>query len=307
MPIDRLNSLRPLAPLSRDDLTQRRTSPSTSRSLADALVEHMTHHATSNRLKESVVRWSNEHNSAGGHSPFAWQPAQQGLVTETQNPLHLVLTDILEEINGGTGQNLEVDSDDAYSDEDLLDDLAHMLAHRRQPIGGNEIDSQSDFGSASNPFCGALFGGWETHEPLDRHNASLRLLLRLIAALGRRKLLTLLDIDDSAGQARYSSDDQDLLFEIAGFMDQHPLRYPPPAAYDGEAYTWTDRIALGTPLEARETRLFQLALEALDQALARLSGQYPVARRRARRNREEIEFHLSVTGSVRNVLRLMCA
>ncbi|MGN8274621.1 type III secretion protein [Pseudomonas sp. SMV71] len=305
MHIDRLNSLRPPLALAHDDLTQRRVP--VSQGLADAVIEHLTQHAGSGRLKESIVRWSGEHDSTGGRAPFGWQPAQQGQAAETENPLNLVLADILEEINGGTGQNLEVDIDDAYSDEDLFGDLAQMFAHRRPPIGDNDVGSQSDFGSANNPFCGALFGGWETEGPLDRHGASLRLLLRLIAVLGRRKLLSLLDIDDSAGQARYEPDDQDLMFEIASFMDQHPLRYPPPVSHDGQGWTWTERVALGTPLEARETRLFQLALEQLDLALARLAGQYPVARRRARRGREEIEFHLSVTGSARNVLRLMCA
>ncbi|MFB4391340.1 MULTISPECIES: type III secretion protein [unclassified Pseudomonas] len=305
MYIDRLNSLRPSATLSRDDPTPRRAS--ILQGLADALSEHLTQHAGSDRLKESLVRWSAEHGSAGGRSPFGWQPLQHDLDAPTQSPLNQVLTDILEEINGGTGQNLEVDIDDAYRDEDLLGDLAQMFAHRRTPIGGNDIGNQSDFGSANNPFCGALFGDWESYGPLDRRNASLRLLLRLVAVLGRRKLLTLLDIDDSAGQARYAPDDQDLLFEVASFMDQHPLRYPPPIDDDGQAWTWTDRIALGTPLQARETRLFQLALEQLDLALARLAGQYPATRRRARRSREEIEFHLSVTGSTRNVLRLMCA
>lgn len=300
MYIDRLNSIRPSATLSRDDPTQRRAS--ISQGLADALSEHLTQSAGSDRLKESLVRWSAEHDSASGRSPFAWQSPQHGLDAQTQSPLNLVLTDILEEINGGTGQNLEVDIDDAYCDEDLFGDLAQMFASRRQPIGANDIGNQSDFGSANNPFCGALFGDWEAYAPLERRNASLRLLLRLIALLGRRKLLTLLDIDDSAGQARYDPDDRDLLFEIASFMNQHPQRYPPP-----EPWTWIERIALGTPLEAIETRLFQLALEQLDLALARLAGQYPAARRRARRNREEIEFHLSVTGSARNVLRLMCA
>ncbi|MBT2340234.1 type III secretion protein [Pseudomonas fluorescens] len=220
--------------------------------------------------------------------------------------MNLVLADILEEINGGTGQNLDVDIDDAYCDEDLFRDLAQMFAHRRQPIGDNDVGNQSDFGSANNPFCGALLGAWEAEGPLDRRNTNLLLLLRLIAVLGRRKLLTLLDIDDSAGQARYEPDDQDLLFEIAGFMDQHPMRYPPPLM-NGDSWTWTERIAHGTPLDARETRLFQLALEQLDIALARLAGQHPAMRQRARRGRDEIEFHLSVTGSARNVLRLMCA
>jgi hypothetical protein len=53
--------------------------------------------------------------------------------------------------------------------------------------------------------------------------------------------------------------------------------------------------------------LFQLAPEELDFALARLAGQQAPIRQRVRRSREEIEFHLSVTGSARNVLRLMCA
>src|SRR3546814_6097890 len=75
--------------------------------------------------------------------------------------------------------------------------------------------------------------------------------------------MTLLDIDEGDGQARYEPDDQDLLFEIAAFMDQHPARYPPPAPPDAERWTWTERIARGTALDAHETRLFQLALEEL--------------------------------------------
>lgn len=305
MPIDRLNSLRPPAALLPDAHTPRRDS--VTQRVADALTEHVTRHAGSGRLKESLLRWGAEHTGAGGRSPLAWQPPQQDLALPTQSPLNLVLTDILEEINGGTGQNLEVDIDDAYCDEDLLGDLAQMLAPRRPPLGDNDIGNQSDFGSANNPFCGALFSAWESGGALDRSRASLRLLLRLIALLGRRKLLVLLDLDDRTGQAHYASDDQDLLFEVAGFMDQHPQRYPSPAAADGHPGTWTERIALGTPLQDREVRLFQLALEQLDLALARLAGQAPLARRRVRRSREAVEFHLSVTGSARNVLRLMCA
>lgn len=307
MHIDLLNPLRSSRELSRDE-SPPRSAPAT-QGLADAVVEHLALHPANSRLREALAQWGNEHGSAGGQSRFGWQSPQGGLAAEVESPLNLVLTDILEEINGGTGSNLEMDSDDAYGDEDLFRDLAQMFAHRRQPIGDNDVDSQSDFGNANNPFCGALFGAWETEGAglQGRRDARLLLLLKLLAVLGRRKLLTLLDIDDDEDQARYGQDDQDLLLEIAGFMDQHPVRYPPPATFAGEPWTWTGRIARGTPLDARETRLFQLALEQLDFALARLAGQRTSMRHRAKRSREEIEFHLSVTDSARNVLRLMCA
>jgi hypothetical protein len=257
------------------------------------------------------VQWGSEHGSTGGQSRPGLPSPQDRLAAETEAPLHLVLEDILEEINGGTGSTLDVDIDDAYSNEDLFNDLAQMLAHRRQPIGDNDVDSQSDFGNANNPFCGALFGAWETEGDhatrRSRHDTSLALLLKIIAVLGRRKLLTLLDVDEDEGLARYEQDDLDLLFEVAAFMDQHPGRYPPPASLDAQKWTWTERIACGAWLDARETRLFQLALEELDLALARLSGQHTPMMRRDRRSREEIEFHLSVTGSARNVLKLMYA
>jgi hypothetical protein len=120
-------------------------------------------------------------------------------------------------------------------------------------------------------------------------------------------LLTLLDIDEEERQARYEPEDLDLLFEVARFMDQHPTRYPSPTGPDAEQWTWTERVACVASLDARETRLFQLALEELDLALARLSGQHTPMMRRGRRSREEVEFHLSVTGSARNVLKLMYA
>ncbi|WP_460081249.1 type III secretion protein [Pseudomonas sp. H3_H05] len=309
MHIDMPDSLRALRDLSHDEPTQRpaQTPPG----LANVVAEHLALHGAGDRLRASLVQWGDEQGSTGGQSRFGWRNPQDRLTAETEDPLRLVLEDILEEINSGTGSNLDVDIDDAYSNEDLFNDLAQMLAHRRQPIGDNDLDSQSDFGSANNPFCGALFGAWEMEGDhatrRGRHDTSLSLLLKIIAVLGRRKLLTVLDIDESDGQARYEPDDQDLLFEIAAFMDQHPARYPPPAALDAERWTWTERIARGTALDARETRLFQLALEELDSALARLAGQQPPLRQRARRSREEIEFHLSVTGSARNVLRRMCA
>lgn len=309
MHIDLLNSLRTPRDLPHDD-PKLRPAP-VPQGLASVVVEHLTHHAASDRFRESLAQLGSEHGTAGGQSQRGWPSPQNSLAAEAENPLHLVLQDILEEINGGTGPNLDVDIDDAYSNEDLFQDLAQMFAHRQRPIGDNHVGSQSDFGSTNNPFCGALFGAWEMegdHTALrDRHNASLLLLLKLIAVLGRRKLLTLLDIDEGDGQARYEQDDQDLLFEIAGFMDQHPARYPPPATLNAERWTWTQRIARGTLLDARETRLFQLALEQLDFALAHLAGQHSPMRRCTKRSREEIEFHLSVTGSARNVLRLMCA
>jgi len=308
MHIDLLNSLRSSGDLPPDAST-RRPAPA-SQGLASVVVEHLTHHAASDRLKESLAQWGSEHGTASGQSQHDWRGSQNSLAPEAANPLHLVLQDILEEINGGTGSNLNVDIDDAYSDEDLFDDLAQMFAHRRQPIGDNDVDSQSEFGNANNPFCGALFGAWEMDGGpatlRDRHSANLLLLLKLIAVLGRRKLLTLLDINESDGRARHEPDDRDLLLEIAAFMDQHPARYPPPAAFSAEPWTWTQRIAQGSWLDAHEARLFQLALEQLDFALARLAGQHAPMRRRGKRSREEIEFHLSVTGSARNVLRLMC-
>ncbi|WP_431481566.1 type III secretion protein [Pseudomonas thivervalensis] len=302
MHIDLPDSLRALRDLSHDEPTLR-PAPSP----PDL---HLALHGVGDRLRESLVQWGDEHGSTGGQSRFGWPNPQDRLAAETEDPLRLVLEDILEEINSGTGSNLDVDIDDAYSNEDLFNDLAQMFAHRRQPIGDNDVDSQSDFGNANNPFCGALFGAWERegdHATRRGREASLSLLLKIIAVLGRRKLLTLLDIDEGDGQARYEPDDQDLLFEIAAFMDQHPARYPPPATLDAERWTWTERIARGTALDARETRLFQLALEELDFALARLAGQQAPIRQRVRRSREDIEFHLSVSGSARNVLRLMCA
>lgn len=292
-----------------DEPTPRHAS--TAPGLANLVAEHLTLHGAGNRLRESLVQWSSEHGSTGGQSRPGLPSLQDKWAAQTEAPLHLVLEDILEEINGGTGSTLDVDSDDAFSDEDLLNDLAQMLAHRRQPIGDNDVDSQSDFGNANNPFCGALFGAWELEGECatrrNRHDTSLALLLKIIAVLGRRKLLTLLDVDEDAGLARYEQDDLDLLFEVAAFMDQHPARYPPPASLDAQEWTWTERIACGAWLDARETRLFQLALEELDLALARLAGQHAPIQRRGRRNREEIEFHLSVTASTRNVLRLMYA
>ncbi|MCD9114042.1 harpin HrpZ family protein [Pseudomonas bijieensis] len=309
MHIDLPDSLRALRDLSHDEPTRRPAQIPPG--LANVVAEHLALHGAGDRLRESLVQWGDEQGSTGGQSRFGWRNPQDRLAAETADPLRLVLEDILEEINSGTGSNLDVDIDDAYSNEDLFNDLAQMFAHRRQPIGDNDLDSQSDFGSANNPFCGALFGAWEMEGDhatrRGRHDASLSLLLKIIAVLGRRKLLTLLDIDEGDGQARYEPDDQDLLFEIAAFMDQHPTRYPPPATLDAERWTWTERIARGTALDARETRLFQLALEELDFALARLAGQQAPIRQRVRRSREEIEFHLSVTGSARNVLRLMCA
>jgi hypothetical protein len=309
MQIHSPDSLRTARDLLGDDPTLRQASSATG--LADRVVEHLALHGAGNRLRESLIQWSSEHGSTGGQSRSGLSTPQDRLAAETQAPLHLVLEDILEEINGGTGSTLDVDSDDAYSNEDLFNDLAQMLAHRRQPIGDNDVDSQSDFGNANNPFCGALFGAWEMEgeraKRRDRYDTSLSLLLKIIAVLGRRKLLTLLDIDEEEGQARYEQDDLDLLFEVAAFMDQHPSRYPPLASFDGQNWTWTERIACGAWLDARETRLFQLALEELDLALARLAGQQPPMQRRGRRSREEIEFHLSVTGSARNVLRLMYA
>ncbi|WP_434602149.1 type III secretion protein [Pseudomonas sp. Z4-7] len=309
MQIHSPDNLRSTRDLLGDDPTLRQASPANG--LADRVVEHLALHGASDRLRESLVQWSSEHGSTGGQPRSGLSTPQDRLAAETQAPLHLVLEDILEEINGGTGSTLDVDSDDAYSNEDLFNDLAQMLAHRRQPIGDNDVDSQSDFGNANNPFCGALFGAWELEGDRatrrDRYDTSLSLLLKIIAVLGRRKLLTLLDIDEEQGQARYEQDDLDLLLEVAAFMDQHPSRYPPPASFDGQNWTWTERIACGAWLEAQETRLFQLALEELDLALARLSGQQPPMQRRGRRSREEIEFHLSVTGSARNVLRLMYA
>ncbi|WP_434560210.1 type III secretion protein [Pseudomonas sp. Z4-20] len=292
-----------------DDSTLRPASNSVG--LANLVAEHLTLHGASNRLRESLVQWASEQGPAGGHSRPGLPSPQDRLTAETEAPLHLVLEDILEEINGGTGSTLDVDIDDAYSNEDLFNDLAQMLAHRRQSLGDNDVDSQSDFGNANNPFCGALFGAWEIESDRarqrGRQDTSLPLLLKIIAVLGRRKLLTLLDIDEDEGQARYEQDDLDLLFEVAGFMDQHPARYPPPTSLDAQTWTWTERIACGAWLDARETRLFQLALEELDLALARLAGQHAPMLRRGRRSREEIEFHLSVTGSARNVLKLMYA
>ncbi|MBI6617218.1 type III secretion protein [Pseudomonas corrugata] len=292
-----------------DEPTPRHASTATG--LANLVVEHLTLHGAGNRLQESLVRWSSEQGSTGGQSRPGMPSPQDKWAAQTEAPLHLVLEDILEEINGGTGSTLDVDSDDAFSHEDLLNDLAQMLAHRRQPIGDNDVDSQSDFGNANNPFCGALFGAWELEGECatrrNRHDTSLALLLKIIAVLGRRKLLTLLDVDEDEGLARYEQDDLDLLFEVAAFMDQHPARYPPPASLDARKWTWTERIACGAWLDARETRLLQLALEELDLALARLAGQHAPMQRRGRRNREEIEFHLSVTASTRNVLRLMYA
>lgn len=309
MQIHSPDNLRTARELLGDDPTLRQAS--SANGLADRVVEHLALHGASDRLRESLVQWSSEHGSTGGQPRSGLSTPQDRLAAETQAPLHRVLEDILEEINGGTGSTLDVDSDDAYSNEDLFNDLAQMLAHRRQPIGDNDVDSQSDFGNANNPFCGALFGAWELEGDRatrrDRYDTSLSLLLKIIAVLGRRKLLTLLDIDEEQGQARYEQDDLDLLFEVAAFMDQHPLRYPPPASFDGQNWTWTERIACGAWLDPRETRLFQLALEELDLALARLAGQQPPMQRRGRRSREEIEFHLSVTGSARNVLRLMYA
>lgn len=309
MHIDLPDSLRALRDLPHDEPT-RHPAPTPPR-LTNVVAEHLARHGAGDRLRESLVQWGDEHRSAGGQSRFGWPNSQDRLAAETDDPLRLVLEDILEEINGGTGSNLDVDINDAYSNEDLFNDLAQMFAHRRQPIGDNDVDSQSDFGSANNPFCGALFGAWETEGDhatrRSRHDASLWLLLKIIAVLGRRKLMTLLEIDEGDGQARYEPDDQDLLFEIAAFMDQHPARYPPPAPPDTARWTWTERIARDTALDARETRLFQLALEELDFALARLAGQQAAPRQRARHSREEIEFHLSVTGNARNVLRLMYA
>lgn len=309
MHIDLLNSLRTPRDLSHDDPKPRQAP--IPQSLASMVVEHLTHHAASDRLKESLAQWGSEHGKTGGQSQHGWPSPQNSAGAVTESPLHLVLQDILEEINGGTGSNLNVEIDDAYTHEDLFHDLAQIFAQRRQPIGDNDVGSQSDFGSANNPFCGVLFAAWEMEGDLaalrDRYNASLLLLLKLIAVLGRRKLLTLLDINKDDGQARYEPDDQDLLFEIAQFMDQHPARYPPPSPLNAEVWTWTQRIAHGSWLDARETRLFQLALEQLDFALARLAGQHVTIRRRGKRSREETEFHLSVTGSARNVLRLMCA
>ena len=309
MQIHTPDSLHAPRDLPRDDTTQRPTS--TSAGLANLLAEHLAQPGAGNRLRESLVQWGSEHGSTGGQSRPGLPSPQDRLAAETEAPLHLVLEDILEEINGGTGSTLDVDIDDAYSNEDLFNDLAQMLAHRRQPIGDNDVDSQSDFGNANNPFCGALFGAWEMEGEhatrRSRHDTSLSLLLQIIAVLGRRKLLTLLDIDEEERQARYEPEDLDLLFEVARFMDQHPTRYPSPTGPDAEQWTWTERVACGASLDARETRLVQLALEELDLALARLSGQHTPMMRRGRRSREEIEFHLSVTGSARNVLKLMYA
>ncbi|WP_256573623.1 harpin HrpZ family protein [Pseudomonas sp. NFACC39-1] len=292
-----------------EDSTQRQ--PSTPVGLANRVAEHLTLHGAGSRLRESLIQWGSEHGSVDGHSRPGLPSPQDRQAAQTEAPLHLVLEDIIEEINGGTGSTLDADSDDAYSNEDLFNDLAQMIAHRRQPIGDNDVGNQSDFGNANNPFCGALFGAWEMEgdraRRRGRHDTSLLLLLKIIAVLGRRKLLTLLDIDEDEGEARYEQEDLDLLFEVAGFMDQHPARYPPPASPEATTWTWTERIACGTWLDARETRLFQLALEDLDFALARLAGQHLPTPRRGRRSREEIEFHLSVTGSARNFLRLMCA
>lgn len=309
MQIDLHNSLRSLSDTLHDALAPRPDTPQ--RSVAHSVAEHLAHHAAGSRLMESLTHWGDERGSAGGQSSFDRLNAQTTPGPQAESPLALVLEDILEEINGGTGSGIDADMDDAYSNEDLFRDLAEMFAQRRKPIGENDVGSQSEFGSANNPFCGALFGAWEAENDQatlrDRHDASLLLLLKLVAMLGRRKLLALLDVGEDDGKARYDEGDQDLLFEIAGFMDQHPVRYPPPSASDGEWWTWTERIARGTALDARETRLFQLALEQLDMALARLAGERMPLRRRNKRSREDIEFHLSVTGSARNVLRLMCA
>lgn len=294
-----------------DDSTMRPASITSD--LANLVAEQLTLHGASNRLRESLVQWASEHGPADGHFRPGLPSLQDRLAAQTEAPLHRVLEDMLEEINGGTGSTLDVDSDDAYANEDLFNDLAQTLAHRRQPLGDNDVDSQSDFGNANNPFCGALFGAWEKEgdraKRRGRHDTGLPLLLKIIAVLGRRKLQMLLDIDEDEGQARYEQDDLDLLFEVAGFMDQHPTRYPPPTSLDAQTWTWTERIACGAWLDARETRLFQLALEELDLALARLTGQQEQApmQRRGRRSRDEVEFHLSVTGSARNVLRLMYA
>lgn len=283
----------------------------TSAGLAQLVAGHFALQGAGSRLHESLVQWATDHDSAGGQSRPGLPSPQDRLAAQTEAPLHRVLEDILEEINGGTGSTLDVDSDDAFSNEDLFNDLAQMLAHRRQSIGDNHVDSQSDFGNAQNPFCGALAGAWDMENGpatrRNRHDTSLSLLVQIIAVLGRRKLLTLLDFDEDQDQARYEPDDLDLLFEVAAFMDQHPARYPPPTRLDGQPWTWTERIAANAWLDAREARLFQFALEALDLALARLAGQGAPMPRRGRRSREEIEFHLSVTGSARNVLRLMYA
>ncbi|WP_233631279.1 MULTISPECIES: type III secretion protein [unclassified Pseudomonas] len=305
MHTDRLNNASPASAAVQGPAMPREAS--TARDLADALGQHLTHHAGGHRLKEALMHASADHDGPGLRPSPGGHAAQQEVTGGGQNPLHLVLTDMLEEINGGTGQNLEVDIDDAYDDEDLLGDLAHLFAQRRPPLGDNHIGSQSDFDSASNPFCGALFGAWESAVTGDRRRARLRLLLKLIALLGRRTLRRLLEVDDQAGLAHYAAHDHDLMFEVARFMDRHPQRYPPPAQRHDSAPSWTERVADGTPLCARQTHLFQLALERLDLALARLAGQAPLARRRGRRVGEDVEFHLSLTGSARNVLRLMCA
>ncbi len=189
MHIDLPDSLRAQRDLPHDEST-RRPAP-TPPGLANVVAEHLALHGTGDRLRESLVQWGAEHGSTGGQSRFGWPSPQDRLAAETDDPLRLVLEDILEEINGGTGSNLDVDIDDAYSNEDLFNDLAQMFAHRRQPIGDNDVDSQSDFGNANNPFCGALFGAWEMEGDhatrRSRHDASLSLLLKIIAVLGRRK------------------------------------------------------------------------------------------------------------------------
>lgn len=221
------------------------------RLLAESMLNEDGSIKEGSKLAELLGKFMDEHADKYG-SPGQYGNSWQDALTNGNNKVDLdllmqVLADMIGEKSGGN----------SFADQLFSGGSA------RSPFAGA--------GSAQNLFSGANglpFGGESPLGNLPTGQAGsggdlIGQLMQFLSTLGSEALGGLLNKDGNGG-ATFSSDDMDMLKQVALYMDQNPDVFGKPHDANGKVNSWVDELGEDNYLNAEETALFEKAIGNID-------------------------------------------
>ncbi|MBT2298558.1 harpin HrpZ family protein [Pseudomonas fluorescens] len=134
-------------------------------------------------------------------------------------------------------------------------------------LGGDTQNLGSGNAGGTGGTGGMGSTGWNNaSSPSGSGDAIQQLLSALLGSLGEEKLDNLLKptgdpVRDARGEMEFSSEDNDVLKEVARFMDMHPEEFGKP---DGKSKDWMGELSEGDQFMSRnESAQFQKAIDMI--------------------------------------------
>lgn len=226
------------------------------RLLAESMLNEDGSIKEGSKLAELLGKFMDEHADKYGN-PGQYGKSWQDALTSGHNKVDLnvlmqVLADMIGEKSGGN----------SFADELFSPGTSHS------PFAG-AADAQNLFGGSTGlPFGGeSPLSNLPSGQPGTGGSDLISQLMQFLSTLGSEALGGLLSKDGKGG-ATFSSDDMDILKQVALYMDQNPDVFGKPHDANGKVSSWVDELGEDNYLNAEETALFEKAIGNIDQEMA---------------------------------------